>query len=85
MATLVRARHAAGLTQRALAARLERSYSFVWKLEAGERRLNVLEFIEIARILHAEPSELILEIEARAAEEPSKSRKSRAPAGALRP
>ena len=54
---------AAGLTQRELAARLKRSNSFIWKLEAGERQVNVLEFIEIARTLGVKPSELIAEIE----------------------
>jgi transcriptional regulator with XRE-family HTH domain len=60
---LVKARHAAGLTQRQLAAALGRSNSFVWKLEAGERQINVLEFIEIARILGIKASTLIAEIE----------------------
>jgi transcriptional regulator with XRE-family HTH domain len=57
------AREAAGLTQRQLAAKLKRSNSFVWKLEAGERQLNVLEFMEIARTLGVKPSALMAEIE----------------------
>jgi transcriptional regulator with XRE-family HTH domain len=57
------ARKAAPLTQRQLAARLKRSNSFVWKLEAGERQLNVLEFMEIARTLGVKPSALMAEIE----------------------
>jgi len=48
ISAVVGARKAAGLTQRQLAAKLKRSNSFVWKLEAGERQVNVLEFIEIA-------------------------------------
>ena len=56
-------RKAAGLTQRQLAAKLKRSNSFVWKLEAGERQVNVLEFIEIARALGVKASKLIAEIE----------------------
>jgi transcriptional regulator with XRE-family HTH domain len=52
---IVEAREAAGLTQRELAAKLRRSNSFVWKLEAGERRIDVLEFIEIARCLDVDP------------------------------
>lgn len=60
---LVRARYAAELTQRALAAKLGRSYTFVWKFEAGERRLDVLEFIEIAQILGVRASDLIAKIE----------------------
>jgi transcriptional regulator with XRE-family HTH domain len=62
-AVLAAARHAAGLTQRQLAAKLKRSNSFVWKLEAGERQLNVLEFIEIAQILGITPSVLLAQFE----------------------
>jgi transcriptional regulator with XRE-family HTH domain len=60
---MVAARHAAGLTQRQLAAKLKRSNSFVWKFEAGERQLNVLEFIEIARVLAVKASNLMTQIE----------------------
>jgi ribosome-binding protein aMBF1 (putative translation factor) len=60
---IVAARQAAGLTQRELAAKLKRSNSFVWKLEAGERQVNVLEFIEISRTLGVKASKLIAEIE----------------------
>jgi len=60
---IVGARNAAGLTQRQLAAKLKRSNSFVWKLEAGERQLNVLEFIEIARVLNVKASTIMAQIE----------------------
>lgn len=59
IAAIVEARHAAGLTQRQLAAKLKRSNSFIWKIEAGERRVDVLEFIEIARCLGVSPPELL--------------------------
>ena len=62
VAAIVGARESAGLTQRELAARLKRSNSFVWKIEAGERRVDVLEFIEIARILKIEPPELLRKV-----------------------
>jgi transcriptional regulator with XRE-family HTH domain len=52
---IVEAREAAALTQRELAAKLGRSNSFVWKIEAGERRIDVLEFVEIARCLDVDP------------------------------
>lgn len=55
LATIARARKSAGLMQRQLAARLKRSNSFVWKIEAGERRVDLLEFIEIARCLDQDP------------------------------
>jgi transcriptional regulator with XRE-family HTH domain len=63
IAAIAQARRAAGLTQRQLAARLKRSNSFIWKLEAGERQLNVLEFIEITKTLGVKASELIAQIE----------------------
>jgi transcriptional regulator with XRE-family HTH domain len=59
IATIVEARTSAGLTQRQLAAKLKRSNSFVWKIEAGERRVDVLEFVEIARCLEIEPADLL--------------------------
>lgn len=59
IATLVEAREAAGLTQRALAAKLRRSDSFVWKFEAGERQLKLLEFLDLAEALGVRPGELI--------------------------
>jgi transcriptional regulator with XRE-family HTH domain len=64
IAVIVAARQAADLTQRQLAAKLKRSNSFVWKLEAGERQINVLEFIEIARVLGVKASKLMADIEA---------------------
>ena len=59
---LVQAREAAGLTQRQLAAKLKRSGSFVWKIEAGERRIEVLEFAEIARTLGVKPSAICAKV-----------------------
>lgn len=50
-ALLIEARKAAGLTQVALAEQLERPQSFVSKVERGERRLDVVEFLEVARVL----------------------------------
>lgn len=45
---LIKKRTAAGLTQEALARRLGRPQSFVSKYETGERRLDLVEFLEIA-------------------------------------
>ncbi len=59
---MVQARKAAGLTQRQLAVRLKRSNSFVWKIEAGERRVEVLEFIEIARCLDQDPVQMFARV-----------------------
>lgn len=41
---LLAMRQKAGLTQRDLAKKLGREHSFVWRIEAGERRLDVIEF-----------------------------------------
>jgi transcriptional regulator with XRE-family HTH domain len=56
---MVGARKSAGLTQQALAARLKKPQSFVAKYEGGERRLDVVEFIAIARALGADPLKLM--------------------------
>ena len=62
MGVLVAARQAAGLTQRDLAARLRRPRSFVGRIESGERRVDVIEFIEIARVLGVDPRQLFAKV-----------------------
>ena len=59
IAAIVEAREATGLSQREFAARLKRSNNFVWRIEAGERQVNVLDFIEIANAAGLEPAELM--------------------------
>ena len=56
---MIGARKSAGLTQHALAVRLKKPQSFVAKYEGGERRLDVVEFIAIARALGADPVKLM--------------------------
>ncbi|RQS94616.1 XRE family transcriptional regulator [Burkholderia seminalis] len=53
---LIAARKASGLSQAELAARLGRPQSFVAKIEVGERRIDVIEFLELARILGINPA-----------------------------
>lgn len=48
---LVQARKALGLTQEKLAARLARPQQFVSRYEVGERRLDMIEFLDVAAIL----------------------------------
>ena len=55
---LVAVRKAADVRQQALAKKLGRPQSFVAKYENGERRLDVIEFIAIARALGADPVKL---------------------------
>ena len=52
---LVQARSESGLTQVQLAERLSRPQSFVSKVERGERRLDVVEFFEVAEALGIDP------------------------------
>jgi len=56
---LVAKRTAAGLTQTVLAARLGKPPSYVAKYELGERRLDVLEYLDIAAAIGFDPCELI--------------------------
>ena len=53
------ARKAAGITQVELAARLGRPQSFVSKVERGERRLDVIEFCQLAEALGRDPEKLL--------------------------
>lgn len=48
---LIQARTDAGVTQEQLARRLNRPQSFVSKCENGERRLDVIELLEILRAI----------------------------------
>ena len=58
-AEMIAARKKAGLTQEALASRLKRPQSFVAKYEGGERRLDVIEFLTVAKAIGADPLRLI--------------------------
>lgn len=51
IAQLVEARRAAKLSQEALAAVLGRHQQFVSRYETGERRLDAVEYVDIARAL----------------------------------
>lgn len=44
-----------GVSQVALAKKLRRHQSFVSKFESGERRLDVIELLEVLRALSVEP------------------------------
>jgi transcriptional regulator with XRE-family HTH domain len=72
---LVAVRHGAGVRQQALAKKLGRPQSFIAKYEGGERRIDVIEFIAIARALGADPLKLFKEF---LAEGPAKSPRKRA-------
>lgn len=60
---LVEARKQAGLTQADLATRLGRPQSFVSKYERGERRLDVVELLEVTDAIGVKTAKLIERIE----------------------
>lgn len=56
---LVEAREDAGLTQVEVCERLDRPQSFLSKIERGVRSVDVIEFIEIAKAIGADPAALL--------------------------
>ena len=61
---LVAARQAAGLTQGQLAEELGRPQSFVAKYEGGERRIDLVEFLEISAVLGTDERRIIRAVKA---------------------
>ena len=55
-------RRAKGITQVALSERLGRDQSYVSNIERGQRRLDVIEFAEIARAIGEEPTALFAQL-----------------------
>ena len=56
VALLIEKREASGLTQCDVAAKLGEYQSFVARLESGQRRVDVVEFLELAEILGFDPN-----------------------------
>ena len=61
------ARRAAGLTQLDLSHRLGKPQSYVSKVETGERRLDFVEFVDLARAIGTDELELAAKVLAHAA------------------
>jgi transcriptional regulator with XRE-family HTH domain len=57
--TLIKAREDAGLSQQEVARALGKHQTFVSKVERGERKLDVIEFIQMAKVLNFDPHILI--------------------------
>lgn len=57
-------RNELGLTQRSLGDKLGVVHSFVGKVETGDRRLDIFEFIEYCKGLDLDPIEVLKEIDA---------------------
>ena len=57
---LIAARKTAGLTQSDLASRLKCHQSFVARVESGERRIDVIELVVLARAMQADVATLLM-------------------------
>jgi transcriptional regulator with XRE-family HTH domain len=64
---LVARRDRIGMTQINLAAALRRPQSLISRTEQGERRLDVIEFLEWCAALGCKPAEILAELERREA------------------
>jgi transcriptional regulator with XRE-family HTH domain len=53
------ARENGGLTQEEVAKRLKRPQSYVSKYESGERRLDLIEFLRVAKVLGVAPADVL--------------------------
>jgi len=61
-AALVTARKAAKLSQHDLAARMRTSQTAIARIEIGERRVDVVEFLDLAKALHIDPHQLLAKL-----------------------
>ena len=59
---LALARKAAGLSQHDLALRLKTSQTVIARIEIGERRIDVIEFIDLSRALKIDPREVLTQL-----------------------
>ncbi len=59
---IAQAREDAGLTQRQLAARLDRPHSVIGMIESHQRQVNVPEFIAIAEVIGIDAVDLLLRV-----------------------
>jgi transcriptional regulator with XRE-family HTH domain len=62
---LIVAREKAGLTQTEVSGRLRRPQSFVAKYEGGERRLDIVEFIQVCDALGVDPHAILTDVQDR--------------------
>jgi ribosome-binding protein aMBF1 (putative translation factor) len=59
ISVIVELRQGLGLSQREFAMKLGESNNFVWRIEAGERRVDIMEFCKIAKALEADPVDVL--------------------------
>jgi transcriptional regulator with XRE-family HTH domain len=61
-AALKSARKAARMSQDELASRLKTSQTVIARIEIGERRIDVIEFIDLAKALRLDPRTMLTEL-----------------------
>lgn len=65
IAMLIKERKAAGMNQTELARALGQYQSFVARVESGERRVDVIEFLDIAKAIGFDPKAAIAKLAAK--------------------
>ncbi len=60
---MIAARKEAQLTQQSLAKSLQKPQSFVAKYENGERRLDVVEFLMVTRVIGVDPCAILRNVD----------------------
>jgi transcriptional regulator with XRE-family HTH domain len=68
---MIAARKEAQLTQDSLAKSLNKPQSFVAKYENGERRLDVIEFLLVSRVIGIDPCDIFRKVEQQISEVPN--------------
>jgi transcriptional regulator with XRE-family HTH domain len=56
---LIKTRKSQGITQVELAERLGKSQQFISRIESGERRIDLLEFVALSRCMGIDPAKLL--------------------------
>lgn len=59
---LVNTRESSGMTQVEVARAVGKSQSFVSKAESGERRLDVVELLQLLSAMHVDPMEFVADL-----------------------
>lgn len=59
---LIESRREAGLTQAQVARGLGEHQSFIARLESGERRIDVVELLDLARVIGFDPLEIVADL-----------------------
>jgi len=62
VALIIAERKKAGLTQWDVATKLRRAQSIVSTLESGERRIDVVEFLELAEVIGFDPRKALAQL-----------------------